>query len=72
MSTPILPVEGLRAAERSSDEIGGANQATQTRQRELDSANQNNTREGGAPLLVHRLTHYQMSVPPAGQELEAA
>ena len=34
-STPILPVEGLRAAEGSSDEMGSASQATRTRQREL-------------------------------------
>lgn len=61
MSTPILPVEGLRAAEGSSDEMGSANQATRTRQREPI-----NTREGGAPLLVHRLHSSSDVCTPSG------
>ena len=61
MSTPILPVEGLRAAEGSSDEIGSANQTTRTRQREPI-----NTRKGGAPLLVHRLHSSSDVYTPSG------
>ena len=61
MSTPILPVEGLRAAEGSSDEIGSANQTTRTRQREPI-----NTRKGGAPLLVHRLHSSSDVCTPSG------
>lgn len=61
MSTPILPVEGLGAAEGSSDEIGGVNQATRTIQCEPT-----NTRKGGAPLLVHRLHSSSDVYTPSG------
>lgn len=56
MSTPILPVEGLRTSERSSGEIG-----ERTRNHTADPANKLHPRkrEGGTPSLVHRLHTYR-------------
>ena len=69
MSTPILPVEGLGAAEGSSAEIGGVNQTTRTRQRELGSANQTIRVKAVHRYWCTAFTHRSISVPSVGQQL---